>query len=167
MLRKIIAIAWKDAIIRFSSRTELLFFLVLPIVFTLILGGADGLVDDSAVALPIVNEDGSELAGELIASLENSEALEVSVVDREEAEALFADEAASGGHFHHCLVHTAILFAATGCAATGGGKESDKKDYQPTSCQGVSLQSLRRRIPCTLPKGRGYSSARLGVCQTL
>ena len=48
MLRKILAIAWKDAIIRFSSRSEILFFLVLPIVFTLILGGAD-LADNSAV----------------------------------------------------------------------------------------------------------------------
>jgi ABC-2 type transport system permease protein len=93
MLRKIAAIAWKDAIIRFSSRSEILFFLVLPIVFTLILGGRD-LGNDSAIALPIINEDGSELAAELITSLENSSALAVSVLERAEAEELFADEEA-------------------------------------------------------------------------
>ncbi len=94
MLRKILAIAWKDAVIRFSSRSEILFFLVLPIVFTLILGGANT-IDDSAVPLPIVNEDGSELAAELVATLENSDALEVSVLERQAAEDLFNDETAS------------------------------------------------------------------------
>ena len=94
MLRKIAAIAWKDAIIRFSSLTEILFFLVLPIVFTLILGGASLGGGDSAIALPVINEDGSELSAELIAALDNLEALEVSVLAREEAEAVFADEEA-------------------------------------------------------------------------
>lgn len=93
MLRKIAAIAWKDAIIRFSSRSEILFFLVLPIVFTLILGGA-GLGGDSAIPLPVINEDGSELAAELISTLENSGALEVSVLAQAEADQIFADEEA-------------------------------------------------------------------------
>lgn len=39
MFSKITTIAWKDAIIRFSSRSELLFFLVLPLVFIFLLGG--------------------------------------------------------------------------------------------------------------------------------
>jgi ABC-2 type transport system permease protein len=95
MLRKIAAIAWKDAIIRFSSRSEILFFLVLPIVFTLILGNSSAAGGDSAVSLPVVNEDGSELAAELIAALERSEALDISVLERQEAETLFNDEAAS------------------------------------------------------------------------
>jgi ABC-type Na+ efflux pump permease subunit len=94
MLRKITAIAWKDTIIRFSSRSEILFFLILPIVFTMILGGSGLGGDDSAIPLPIINEDGGELSAELITSLENSDALEVSVLDREEAEEIFANEEA-------------------------------------------------------------------------
>ncbi len=38
-MRKLTAIAWKDALVRFSSRSELLFFLVLPLVFTFLIGG--------------------------------------------------------------------------------------------------------------------------------
>jgi len=41
-MNKIIAIAWKDALLRFASRTELLFFIVLPVVFTFLLGGGLG-----------------------------------------------------------------------------------------------------------------------------
>ncbi|MFZ0545443.1 MAG: ABC transporter permease [Candidatus Promineifilaceae bacterium] len=93
MLRKIAAIAWKDTIIRFSSRSEILFFLVLPIVFTLILGrsGAGG---DSAIALPVVDEDGSALSAELITTLESSDALTVSVRDRAAAEQIFEEDQA-------------------------------------------------------------------------
>jgi ABC-2 type transport system permease protein len=94
MLRKIIAIAWKDAIIRFSSRSEILFFLVLPIVFTLILGGSGLSGSDSAIPLPIVNEDGSNLSAKLISTLENSEALAVMVLSVEEAEVRFTNEEA-------------------------------------------------------------------------
>ena len=38
-MKKIFTIAWKDAIIRFASSWELLFFIVLPVVFTFILAG--------------------------------------------------------------------------------------------------------------------------------
>jgi hypothetical protein len=38
-MKKIFAIAWKDAIVRFASSSELLFFIVLPLVFTFLLAG--------------------------------------------------------------------------------------------------------------------------------
>jgi ABC-type transport system involved in cytochrome c biogenesis permease component len=38
-MKKIFAIAWKDAIIRFASSSELLFFIILPLVFTFLLAG--------------------------------------------------------------------------------------------------------------------------------
>ena len=47
------------------------------------------------LSLPIVNEDNSELAAELVATLENSDALDVSVLERQEAQTLFEDESAS------------------------------------------------------------------------
>jgi len=36
-MKKILTIIWKDTILRFSSRSELIFFLILPIIFTFIL----------------------------------------------------------------------------------------------------------------------------------
>ncbi len=39
-MKKMFAIAWKDARIRFSGFSELIFFIILPIVFTFILGGS-------------------------------------------------------------------------------------------------------------------------------
>lgn len=113
MLRKITAIAWKDAVIRFSSRTEILFFLVLPIVFTLILGGAGMSGGDSAIVLPVVNEDGSELAAELITALENSEALELSVLERAEAEERFNEENAAALLIIPAGFETALLAGQT------------------------------------------------------
>jgi len=38
-MKKIFAIAWKDTIIRFASSSELLFFIVLPIIFTFLIAG--------------------------------------------------------------------------------------------------------------------------------
>ncbi|MCC6985468.1 MAG: hypothetical protein IT309_03490, partial [Anaerolineales bacterium] len=38
-MKKIFAIAWKDAVIRFASSSELLFFIILPLIFTFLLAG--------------------------------------------------------------------------------------------------------------------------------
>lgn len=77
-MRKIIEIALKDNRIRFSSWTELLFFLVLPIAFTMFLGGQgqpnDGDSDrDTRIALPVVNEDGGALSADLLNRLAASD----------------------------------------------------------------------------------------------
>jgi ABC-2 type transport system permease protein len=44
-VRKLIAIAWKDTLVRFSSPMEWLFFLILPLVFTVVLSAATGSAD--------------------------------------------------------------------------------------------------------------------------
>jgi ABC-2 type transport system permease protein len=75
-MRKIAAIAWKDTLIRFSSRSEILFFFLLPIVFTFILGrstpGGES-SGDNRILLPVVDEDKSALSAELLAALADSE----------------------------------------------------------------------------------------------
>ena len=48
-MKKIFAIAWKDTLMRFTGWSEWLFFLVLPIVFTLVLAGGTGGSSDSRV----------------------------------------------------------------------------------------------------------------------
>ena len=56
-MKKIFAIAWKDAIIRFASSSELLFFIILPIVFTFLLaGGTPSGDDDNRIPFDVVDE---------------------------------------------------------------------------------------------------------------
>jgi ABC-2 type transport system permease protein len=72
-LRKILAIAWKDTLVRFSSRSELLFFIVLPVVFIFILsGGPRGPKQDGRVVLPIADDAASPASRALIAAINQS-----------------------------------------------------------------------------------------------
>ena len=72
-LRKIIAIARKDTLVRFSSRSELLFFIILPVVFIFILsGGPRGPKQDTRVILPVADEAGSTASRALIAAIDQS-----------------------------------------------------------------------------------------------
>lgn len=95
MLSKITAIAWKDTIIRFSSKSEILFFLILPIIFTTLLGGAfggPGSDEDFRILLVVVDEDQSELSQSLLDALQASESLRVETHALAEAEVAFADK---------------------------------------------------------------------------
>jgi ABC-2 type transport system permease protein len=91
-MKKILAIAWKDTLLRFASRSELLFFLILPIVFTTVLTGAGGDPDaDNRIPLPVVNEDGRALSQELVTALAESKSVRGELMMREDAESRFAD----------------------------------------------------------------------------
>jgi ABC-2 type transport system permease protein len=95
-MHKITSIAWKETIIRFSSLTELLFFLVLPITFTFILGG--GLAGDPSEAartiqLLVVDSDGSNLSQTLIDGIDDTGTIHADVVSAETAADQFADGA--------------------------------------------------------------------------
>jgi len=95
MIKKIFAIAWKDAIIRFASASELLFFIVLPLVFTFLLaGGTPSGDEDPRIELLVVDEANTDLSQQLIAELESSTAVRPEVITRGEAEDLFDDRRA-------------------------------------------------------------------------
>lgn len=95
MFSKITTIAWKDAIIRFSSRSEFIFFLILPLVFIFLLGGGlsggGGESVDERIVLPVVDEDGSDLSQELVNELAASTAVRPETTPRAEAETLLAE----------------------------------------------------------------------------
>jgi ABC-2 type transport system permease protein len=94
-MKKIFAIAWKDAIVRFSSSSELLFFIILPLVFTFLLaGGTPSGDEDPRINLLVVDEAQTAISKEIIAELENSTAVRPEVVSREQAQSQFDDRRA-------------------------------------------------------------------------
>jgi ABC-2 type transport system permease protein len=88
-MKKIFAIIWKDTIIRFSSIYEWLFFLILPIVFTMVLAGGTGGSSDPRVLLTVVDQAQSPLSANLIASLEESDTVRPELTNLAKAEELF------------------------------------------------------------------------------
>jgi ABC-2 type transport system permease protein len=87
---KIIAIARKDIKIRFSGKTELLFFLILPLIFTMLLSGVlFGGGGSNKIVMVVVDEDKSVLSQKLVNLLQASEAVTPSVLERLQAQETF------------------------------------------------------------------------------
>jgi ABC-2 type transport system permease protein len=95
-MKKILAIAWKDAIIRFVSSSELLFFIILPVLFTFLLaGGTPSGDEDPRIRLLVVDEARTMLSGQIIEELEQSTAVYPEVTSRDEAQSQFDARRAS------------------------------------------------------------------------
>jgi ABC-2 type transport system permease protein len=94
-MNKILAIIRKDILVRFSSRSELLFFLVLPLVFTFVIGGGFGGPDEpSRIRLLVVDRANTALSARLLEALARSEIVSAEVLPQAEAEQEFADRSA-------------------------------------------------------------------------
>jgi ABC-2 type transport system permease protein len=74
---------------RFTGWAEWLFFLVLPIVFTLILAGGTGGSTDSRVRLVVVDQASTPLSADFIGALEKSESVRPDVILLNSAESQF------------------------------------------------------------------------------
>jgi ABC-2 type transport system permease protein len=95
-MKKIIAIIWKDAIMRFSGFSELLFFIILPIIFTFLLaGGTPGGDEDTRIRLLVVDEAQTALSAQIVSELGVSSAVRPEVVSRDEADEQFSQRRAS------------------------------------------------------------------------
>jgi ABC-2 type transport system permease protein len=94
-MRKILAITWKDALLRFSTTSEWLFFLILPIVFTVILAGGTGGDGDDRIRLLVVDQAQSSLSQELIDTLIATETVRPEMLLFDEAETIFAERNAA------------------------------------------------------------------------
>ncbi|MBK8780243.1 MAG: ABC transporter permease [Anaerolineales bacterium] len=90
-MKKIFAIAWKDAIVRFASSSELLFFIILPLVFTFLVAGGtpSGAPTNNRTRLVVVDQANNSISQEIIAELEKSTAAYPDVLSLEDAEADF------------------------------------------------------------------------------
>lgn len=96
-MSKILNLAWNDIQIEFSERSTLVFFLLLPIVFTAILGNALGgpapdETADNRLILLLVDEDKTDLSAALTAVLEESPLARPVLHDRAEAARLLEEE---------------------------------------------------------------------------
>jgi ABC-2 type transport system permease protein len=95
-MKKLFAIAWKDAIIRFASSSELLFFIILPIIFTFLLaGGTPSGNEDNRIRLVVVDQADTSISREIFAELEKSTAVRPEYFPLEEAEEMFDARRAS------------------------------------------------------------------------
>ena len=95
-MKKIFAIIWKDAIIRFISPWELVFFIILPLAFTFLLAGgtSDG-EGDPRIRLLVVDEAQTSVSAQIIAELERSTAVRPEVAMRAEGQDQFDERRAS------------------------------------------------------------------------
>jgi ABC-2 type transport system permease protein len=95
-LKKALAIIRKDILLRFSSKAELLYFLILPLFFTFLLaGGTPSGEDDNHIRVLVVDQSGSPLSGQLIVALEDSQTVRPELLPLEEAKAEFDERRAS------------------------------------------------------------------------
>ncbi len=84
-MKKMLAIAIKDTLVRFTSPVEWLFFIILPIVFTLVIGGSTGAPADNRVPLYVVDEANTPLSATLLDTLEASTSIQPLLKTREDA----------------------------------------------------------------------------------
>jgi len=89
-MKKLLAIIRKDSLVRFASKSELVFFIVLPIVFTFLLaGGTPSGNDDPRIGLVVVDEAENSLSAEIIGGLEKSTAVRPELLNHAQAQEQF------------------------------------------------------------------------------
>jgi len=96
-VRKSLVIAYTDIRLAFSERVSILFFFLLPILFTGVLGvslSAATTATETPLSVVIVDEDKGALAREIREALAHTRDLQVRVLPRAEAEAALRDKEA-------------------------------------------------------------------------
>ena len=88
-MKKIAAIILKDTLVRFASPSEWLFFILLPILFTVILGSSTGSMSDTRIVLPVVDKAQTDLSAQLVAALDKSSSVRVVAEDLTKAQSAF------------------------------------------------------------------------------
>ncbi len=130
-MSKVIAIALKDLKLRFSGKTELLFFLILPLVFTLLLSGILFGGGTSRIGMVVVDEDNSDISQEVVSLLQYSKVVAPSLLAGENALELIekGDTAA-------------ILFIPSGMEASLKAGQNVALDFSldPSNNNGLAVQ---------------------------
>lgn len=113
-MKKILAIIWKDAIIRFISPWELVFFIILPLAFTFLLaGGTPNGEADPRIRLLVVDEAQTVVSAQILAELDKSTAVRPEVVTRAEGQDQFDQRRATALFILPVNLEVAALQAGT------------------------------------------------------
>lgn len=141
-MRKLFAIGWKDAVIRFSSIWELMFFIVLPLIFTfLVAGGTPSGDQDPRIRLVVVDQARSSLSADILTALESSGAVRPEVLSLEEAESQFEDREAAV-----VLVLPADLTIEAIRAGTAGVEVRQQPNNLNATVADRAIQAALRRV---------------------
>jgi ABC-2 type transport system permease protein len=119
-MSKVIAIAIKDLKLHFSGKTQVLFFLFLPVIFTLLLSGLLFGNGSSKIVMVVVDEDDSDLSHQLVNMLQSSEIVTPTLQTRANAQVTFDKGDAS-----------AILIIPSGMEANLKGGQAVALDFTP------------------------------------
>ena len=150
-MQKIIALAWKDIKIRFSGKTELLFFLILPLVFTLLLSGIlIGGGGSNKIAIVVVDEDQSALSGELVRLLAASDTVAPEEMALAEGRETFDDRNAA-----------AILIIPAGMEANLKAGQAAALDFtlDPTNNNGFAVEQVVQQTIGQISRSLAVASA--------
>ena len=92
-MSRILNIARKDILLRFASPVELLFFLILPVIFSVIVSSfaTDQGNGDNRTVVLVINQDGGVLSDDLVQTLESSDSVRPEVLAADAAAKAFDD----------------------------------------------------------------------------
>lgn len=88
-MKKILAIALKDTLLRFTSPMEWAFFIIMPVFFIFMLSGGTGAPKDPRITFYVVDQAKSELSELLFDELEKSNSVRPVIKESDEAESDF------------------------------------------------------------------------------
>jgi len=149
-MSKVITIALKDMKLRFSGKTELLFFLILPLIFTLLLSGVLFGGGANKIVMVVVDEDNSDLSHKLVSLLQSSEIVMPSLLMRESAQETFDKRDAA-----------AILIIPSGIEASLKAGQAVALDFtlDPTNNNGLAVQQEVQKAIDQISRGLAVANA--------
>jgi ABC-2 type transport system permease protein len=148
-MSKVIAIALKDLKIRTSGKTELLFFLILPVIFTLLLSGMFFGSGSNKIVMVVVDEDNTDLSSELVSRLQASDVVTPSAMTRENAQKTFDNNDAA-----------AMLIIPSGMQTSLKAGRSVTLDFNldPTNNNGLAVQQEVQNAISQISRGLAVAS---------
>lgn len=157
-MSKVIAIAIKDLKLRFSGKTQFLFFLILPLIFTLLLSGVMFGGGSNKVVMVVVDEDNSDLSHQLVSLLQSSQVVSPTLITRESAQQTFDNGDAA-----------AILIIPSGMQANLKSGQAVAMDFtlDPTNNNGLAVQEEVQKMISQISRGLAVASISTGEAEQI
>lgn len=159
-MNRILNIARKDTLLRFASPSELLFFIVLPVIFTMVVSNfASGQVNrDNRIAVLVVNQDGGALSQDLVQVLTDGGSVRPETLDAAAAAAQFDDGDAP-----------ALLTIPAGFEASLRAGQPVDLDLQlePTSVNGMAAQQAIEAAAAQVSRALSAANSSVAAAEQL